>query len=694
MQKRSFFSKLFNTAKQKAATFIAANFSSISGSEDWYDTTNMQAFRTSLYLNTGVSMIRDTVSSLELEMYRILNNEGEVDEISDDPWLDLFERPNNRQTQLEFMKLAVTYYLLSGETFWYLERENENAIPTAMTNMRPDSVDILFSQDKRDIVAYEFRSNFGDVVKLRPDQVVHIKNIDPTNPARGIGVLAPATQRIISEKEASRYQSQTFRTGGRPDIAVFIDSDLNDEDAEDARERWKKIYGRGENPVGFFGQKVRDLKTLNVSPKEMEGMKSLEFLRNDILTALRIPKQMIDPDVNYANSETAKAIYLANACMPVLDTILDVVNNILLTGKMDEDKFITYENPVNADRELVLKEAVELKKAGIVTVNEARALMKYDDMEGGDERELGGTSTFELSMKKRALRKKAKRIIKKRPVLNKKFKAIKATTDLLLAAQTVDNVERGIFDIKRERNSVFHTKELKEQYIKVFNENIDRKAIDMRELVDVYNDGFLKRIKAYMEEIGIDPQRFFDVATEMQEARSIFLPYMQNLFAKVGQETMDGIASGFANKAAERFYTPDEMLQILAQRAEFFIASMLDTDFEEMNKIIVAALADGKGVAEIGRDLRKYFDDMSVSRAKTIARTETGRIVSQGTQEAYQQSSLVTGKEWMTAGDSKVRDEHMINDGVIVATNATFPNGESYPGEFTINCRCAIAPAV
>lgn len=694
MQKRSFFSKLFNTAKQKAATFIAANFSSISGSDDWYDTTNMQAFRTSLYLNTGVSMIRDTVSSLPLEMYRILNADGEVDEITDDPWLDLFERPNNRQTQLEFWKLAVTYYLLSGEAFWYLERENENAIPSAMTNMRPDSVDILFSQDRKEIVAYEFRSAFGELVKLRPDQVVHIKNVDPTNPARGIGVLAPATQRIISEREAARYQSVTFKTGGRPDIAVFIDSDLTDDDAEDARERWKKIYGRGENPVGFFGQKVKDLKTLNVSPREMEGMKSMEFLRNDILTALRIPKQMIDPDVNYANSETAKAIYLANACMPVLDTFLDVVNNRLLTGRVDEDKFVTYENPVQADRELILKEATQLKDKGIISVNEARSLMKYDDIEGGDNREPGTGSTLELSMKRKELRKKARRIIKKRPVLNKKFKAIKATTDLILASQTVDNAERGIFDVKRERNSVFHTKELKEQYIKAFNENIDRKALDMRELVDVYNDGFLKRIKAYMETVGIDPQRFFDVVTEMQEARSIFLPFMQSLFERVGQETMDGIASGFSNKAAERFYTPDEMLQILAQRAEFFIASMLDTDFEEMNKIIVAALAEGKGVEAIGRDLRKYFTDMSVARAKTIARTETGRVVSQATQEAYSQSSLVTGKEWMTAGDDKVRDEHRMNDGVIVATNATFPNGESYPGEFTINCRCAIAPAV
>lgn len=695
-KKPGFFSKLFSRAKQKAATFIAANFASFNGgSEDWFDTLNLQTFKDSLYLFIGVSMIRDTVAGIPLEMYQIKNADGEVDQINDNPWLDLFERPNARQTQMEFWKLAVAYYLLAGETFWYLEKgTNPEAIPTAMANMRPDSVEVILSETRREIVAYEFRDFMGQVQKLRPDEVLHIKNIDPTNPARGVGVIRPATQRIISEREAARYQAQTFRTGGRPDIAVFIDSDLQDEDAEDARERWKSIYGRGDNPVGFFGQKVKDLKMLNVSPKEMEGMKSMQFLRDDILAALRIPKQMIDADVNYNNSRTANAIYVRNACLPVLDTFLDVVNNMLLVSRIDEDKFFTYESPVNEDRELLLKEATELKKSGIITINEARALMNYDDVDDGNVRENGGSSVFEMSLKKKRLKKIALRQMRKRPVLMKRFEVTKTMAELLKAQEAVDNFERGIFDVKRSRNPVFHTKELRERYIKTFNDNIDRKSTDMRELVDIYNDDFLKRIKAYMEKVGIIADHFFDFNQEVREARAIFLPYMKQLFSKVGQDTMDDIASGFANKAAEKFYTPEEMLKILEQRAEFFIVSMLDTDFDEMKKIIVSALAEGKGVPEIGRDLRKYFDDMSVARAKTIARTETGRIVSQATQEAYQQSSIVTGKEWMTAGDDKVRDEHRMNDGVIVGTNEAFPNGEHFPGELTINCRCAIAPAV
>jgi SPP1 gp7 family putative phage head morphogenesis protein len=113
-----------------------------------------------------------------------------------------------------------------------------------------------------------------------------------------------------------------------------------------------------------------------------------------------------------------------------------------------------------------------------------------------------------------------------------------------------------------------------------------------------------------------------------------------------------------------------------------------------MRYIISQGLTDGLGVDEIGRNLRKYFDDMSVARAKTIARTETGRLVSLATNEAYRQSAFVTGKEWLTARDDRVRPEHQLNDRKVVAVDGIFPNGESYPGEKSINCRCAIAPAI
>lgn len=685
------FTKLFKRAKQKTVSFFSSSIGG--GMEDFYDALNLSTFKESLYLFIGVSMIRDTVSGIPLEMHRIKNVNGDTEEVIDDPFLSLIERPNYMQTQKEFMKLAVAYYLLAGETFWYMQREGEKSVPTAMVNMRPDHVEIIFSADKTQIVAYEFRQSNGELVKIRPEDVLHIKNIDPTNPARGIGVVRPASIRIVTEKEASRYQAETFKSQGRPDIAVFTNVDqLTEEAASEARDKWDKIYGnKSKRAAGFFGGDVKDIKLLNVSPKEMDGIESMKFLRDDILAALRIPKQMIDTDVNFNNSRVAYATFVRQACEPVLDAFLDVINNKWLTDA-DEDKFLWYETEVGEDREMLKTEAVETKKAGIISQNEARDLLGWPSVDGGDTFDTP-SNAFTLAMKQKRITKVAKRVLKKRPVLVKKFVAVKAVADMYAA-------EAHLKGVKRQRNPVFHTKEMKEAYVRAFNDGIDRKADIFRDTVDFYNDAFYKRIIQHIKDFGVNPDRPFDPVVELPEAKKIFEPLMEAMYAKAGQDTMDAIANGFSGKAAEKFVTLDDVLKALRHRAEFFITSMLNTDFKELKTILAQGLADGIGVEEIGRNLRQYFDDMSTARARTIARTETGRLVSQATDDAYKQSAVVTGKEWLTAGDDKVRDHvgtvdnHVINDGVVVAPGGTFPNGERFPGELTINCRCALAPAV
>lgn len=691
----------FQAAAQKTVNFIGSLGSFVSdpmmmnGFENWYDALNLNTYKESIYLFIGISMIRETVSGIPLDMYRIKNNDGEVEGVMDNEVIDLLERPNSHQTRKEFWKLSVAYYLLAGEAFWYLERNgDEGSVPTAMANMRPDNVEIVFNTDRDDILFYKFQQVDGTFTKIAPENVLHFKNIDPTNPARGVGVIRPATQRIITEREASKHQSKTFENFGRPDIAVMTKADIDEDTQEQMRQRWQKIYGKNKgSAAGFFGEDVTDLKLLNVSPQEMNFIESQNFLRDDILATLRIPKQMIDPDVNYNNSKVAEAHYVNHACLPVLDVFKDVINNKFLAD-VDEDKFLEYENPVNVDREQEVKEVIDLKKAGIITVNEARASIGYDEVEDGDVREQQSNPLQELSLKrKRQLRRKAKQILKKRRTLQRKFKAIDAMAELN-RVKALHSINQANKSLNRGRSPVFNTPELRERYIKAFNSKIDKKAEGFKDALDVYYNGLASRVIKMQEDLGMNTQQIFDPVVEIPEARSIFEPLMHEMFIRAGRTTMEEIANGFQNKAAEDFSTPSEMLRQLDRRAEFFITSMLDTDFDRLKALILAGMEEGISVPELARRIRDYFDDVSLNRAKTIARTETGRLVSQATEEAYKQSEVVTGKEWLSAEDDRVRPEHVENNGVIVATDGTFPNGERYPGDNSINCRCALAPAV
>jgi HK97 family phage portal protein len=697
--------KLFNRGKkevketttklvEKSVTFLSTitGGSINTGTENFQDVSNLNTYKQSLYLFIGVSMIRDTVSSIPLEMHRVINKDGDTEEISTDDFMTVLGRPNYLQTQMEFWKLAIAYYLLAGETFWYLERGGGNKI-ISMVNMRPDHVEVLLSQDRMEIFGYKFYKSNGQTIFLSIDEVLHIKNIDPTNTTRGVGVVRPATQRIITEREASNYQALTFKNQGRPDIAVFTDVDLQEEDAEEARTRWNKIYsGNNRSAAGFFGNGVKDIKLLNAKPNEMDFIQTQNFLRDDILSVLRIPKAMLDSgNINKTDSEVARINYTKEACLPILDVFLDVINNKLLTEEMGNDKFITYDNPVNEDREQMVKESTELFKAEIITKDEARDILGYENVAGGDEFYSPAGSMFELSMKKKVLAKKAKAVLKHRNITVLKLDAAQALAQASDAQQA--------FKLDREQNSVYHNEELKEFYIKNFNDGIQRKADTFKDVIELYNQGLLTRILEQFETLGVNPANIFDPVTEIKEAKSLFTPILLQMYDKAGNDAMSLISNAY-NKNAETFYTADEIIQALELRSEFFITSMLNTDFKEMQAIIAERLEAGDSIQQIGQAMRLYFDKMSVARAKTIARTETARIINKGTLDAHEQSAFVTGSQWLTSKDSNVRDnagtvnDHTVNDGKVRSNGEMFPNGETYPGELTINCRCALAPVV
>jgi len=95
-------------------------------------------------------------------------------------------------------------------------------------------------------------------------------------------------------------------------------------------------------------------------------------------------------------------------------------------------------------------------------------------------------------------------------------------------------------------------------------------------------------------------------------------------------------------------------------------------------------------------------------RAETIARTESQRAMSQGREEALQQTleQADIGRDavervWHATRDNRTRDAHRAMDGQTVGMDEPFEDGDGnelmYPGdpdapaETTINCRCVVS---
>lgn len=167
-----------------------------------------------------------------------------------------------------------------------------------------------------------------------------------------------------------------------------------------------------------------------------------------------------------------------------------------------------------------------------------------------------------------------------------------------------------------------------------------------------------------------------------------FNPLLENVAVLAGQE---------ANKliGIKDIYLPYNYREQIKQNVERFAKSLIDTDKDHLSTLITNGLEDGKSIPEIRGLIEADFDQYSKMQAQRITRTEVLRASNQAAIDAYQQSGIVEGKQWLTAG---AVDECAQYEGEIVTLSNSFysSDNEFKDGDPPLhpNCRCVVLPVV
>lgn len=172
------------------------------------------------------------------------------------------------------------------------------------------------------------------------------------------------------------------------------------------------------------------------------------------------------------------------------------------------------------------------------------------------------------------------------------------------------------------------------------------------------------------------------------KAQFDFTPLLENIAVLAGQE---------ANKliGVNEPYLPFNYRKQIIDNVTKFTKSMLDTDRDTLINLITNGLQDGKSVPEIRTSITETFDSLSKTQAQRITRTEVIRASNQASLDAFEQSGIVEGKQWLTAG---AVDECAQYEGQIVTLSDSFygSDNEFQDGDPPLhpNCRCVLVPVV
>ncbi len=319
------------------------------------------------------------------------------------PLIDLLNRPNPLQSYSEFFNSLYGYVLLSGNAY-ILKVGAENGSPKELHQLRPDRIQIKGSGNSIPD-RYEYVMN-GRVHATYPvDQVdgfselKHIKLWNPLDDYKGLSPMSAAAVEVDQFNMSSKHNVNLLQNGARPSGAVIFkpkdDSGFAVNLTESQRQQLLTDLNNRFSGAGNAGRPMLlegdfDWKEMGLTPKDMDFKALKNMAATDIALCFGVPSQLVGvPDSQtYSNVAEARLALYEETIIPHLRKIASDLNEWLVPMFDDRLKleFDIDNIPALSERRKRTYENASLAvQQGIMTRNEARAMIGLDAVEGADD---------------------------------------------------------------------------------------------------------------------------------------------------------------------------------------------------------------------------------------------------------------------------------------------------------------------
>lgn len=621
----------------------------------WGYQTYLRAYGEIGILFSVVNVIAQGVSKVEWHLYET-DSQGKQKEVFDNPLLDVFNKPNYFQSRYQFMYLGTLYKLLVGEQFWQMNF-NGKGQPAEMWQAPPAFMAVIPSATNY-IDHYEYKRN-NNMTKFTLDEIIHIYTPNPFNEYRGLSPAQALTTDLDSERFASQYQQKLFFNEAMPGFIISYPAD-NMPPAEQRKElqqewdeRFKGFRNRGKTAFLYGGTP----NTVTMTNRDMDFQKLRTFTRDAICAAYHCPPSVlgITEMVNRSNAETSQ-YQLAQYCIhPELSEIREAVNKEL-TPFFGDYLRLDFENPIPEDATMKAANSVQLYKAGIITLDEARDMnaLEPDTTGIGDEYY---TAPAPVGFGN--------------PAGGSADETMKPTDAGAGGTKAADGSPKAIDPESYWKTYVSHA------------ESYEAPAISALQAM------FTKQ-KAYaLNELETDKQVLFDKTLAIKQYKQAMTPLLTQVMHGAIRNGRELLKPPTPHKDTPiPFMVSPQALAWLKTRIAWAAEQIGEESASRLAKILADGYQSGKSTADIANDIQAEFDTFSSTRANVIARTEVMSASAQGAIEGYKESGVVSKVKFYTAEDERTCD-YCDN-----YNNEIFNIGEQIPIPLHPNCRCTWIPIV
>jgi len=707
----------------------------------------LDAYQGWAYVN--ISRIAEAVAMMKFHLYRlkVVGGEYEIEEIKEHELLELLNRVNNHMTKYQLLYMSSQHKSMLGEVAWYLVGSTPTGgKPKEIWPLRPDYLSIKPGDLGKDefIKYYEYKVPGKDPQIFDPHEILFMRVPDPKSMYRGMGVMKAAAIDLDTDSFASEYNKSFFMNSARPDVILTTEQILKPEISKRLSERWYAKYGNvnsKSNGVAVLEQGLK-AEPFTLTQKDMDFMNQLKWTRDKIKALFGNTNVAIGitEDINRATAEASERVWLKWTIDPQMRWFVDYLNEFLVP-RYGLDLFLGYESPVPEDKEIKLKE-YEVGWNKWLTINEIRdELGKAPIGAEGDyiylplnlvpagqgspevvppEKSIKKIKVNPIKIKQFNLKKRYEDAIQRLTVRNytirQKMRSIAELTQKILGGISgrpleytkIESQETKIAFQKVQLDiSDQYSKQIEEHARKFIISEVDTAAINMLTLrKEIGSMLTTKENDEYdYNELFNATNLFGDKKEQIAAFMAIVLPVLYELAKEQGKE-----ATRFLGFDPSEFKEDKKFQKTVQDSIKRTSSSVVKTLRNGTVKFVKQQLDEGKSPDEIAKNLRDKYTNMSKTKARQIAETESVRLTNASTIDAWVQSGIVEAKIWITSVDEKVCGWCQPMDGKVVGiTGNFFDKGSTYKSPLTgsemkldyeavdkpplhVSCRCTLAP--
>lgn len=727
--------------------------------DEQYDKAMLQKlFMTETWFYIAVNTIAKTISSLPFKLEKrkiikqnIVQANGEKEEVYKETWIEasaepeanLFNFPNDYQTQMEFWYLIVADLLSTGDAYIhplvdqsFLEETSYDRLRNAIQRVRHTDVEQLFrinsaavevvpSEEEGEIIDGYALISEASTIMFGPDEMVQIKMPNPSNPFYGLAPIVAVMKKVLLDRYTDEHHMRFYKQGARLGGVIETTKKLTKEQMSRLTKTFESNFtGKRQHHKTLVLPEGMKYQTIEVSPVDSALIEFSKTNKEPILSAYNLPpiKVGLLDGATFANALIQNKTYYVDTIMPLTRLIEQAINKSPIIIKSTRGIRFRFDfSKIEALQE-DFKAKAEAAKAMLdsgMTINEVRQeVWNLPAIEGGDitpalARNSSPMDIFNtLSVNPTESKVDTSNAQNDTPALSDVVpteatfesrvaqlvnQAVADGLDIGVATERaiIQALQEGFIptplqpEEDEEKNyEVPFSKEILHSYAKAVmgsavNPYIEERKEEYFKFMERLESFIIKKLgkKAFRKEKG------FGIKVSLP-SDSDLKGFIEEESERIAESLIKATKHGYkVNIPTRSIVFPNEKaLNILKKVATRNVKSVSQTSLKQLKNIITSSVSEQTSVGEVSARIQDAFKNISASKANTIARTETLSAVSIGQdlkskefQNLFPKESKKLKRVWITAKDEKVRDSHEDLEGNVVEVGSEFNNGLKYP---------------